>query len=152
MRAMVLEFPERPSCSYLDRQYMQGSSLLVAPLFSPEGAVSYYLPAGRWTNLFSNAVIEGGRWLREKHDYISLPLMARPGSLVPMWADETRPDYDYAAGVAFHLFELADGENASAAVHDEEGKPRGSSCAPRIEGNGIRETSRIEPISRLAGL
>src|SRR3954466_11785054 len=37
MRAMVLEFPADPTCAFLDRQYMLGPDLLVAPVFSDEG-------------------------------------------------------------------------------------------------------------------
>ena len=44
MRAMVLEFPEDIPCSDLDRQYMLGGDLLVAPVFSESGDVDYYLP------------------------------------------------------------------------------------------------------------
>ncbi len=46
MRAMLLEFPLDPGCEFLDRQYMLGDSLLVAPVFSFDGEVAYYLPAG----------------------------------------------------------------------------------------------------------
>ena len=46
MRPMLLEFPDDPACAYLDRQYMLGDDLLVAPVFSPDGAVEYYLPDG----------------------------------------------------------------------------------------------------------
>ncbi|MFK9882575.1 TIM-barrel domain-containing protein, partial [Klebsiella pneumoniae] len=34
LRAMMLEFPDDPACDYLDRQYMLGDSVLVAPVFS----------------------------------------------------------------------------------------------------------------------
>ena len=51
MRSMLLEFPDDPTCAHLDLQYMLGDSLLVAPVFSHDGSVSYYVPAGRWTNL-----------------------------------------------------------------------------------------------------
>jgi len=64
MRAMMLEFPDDPTCCYLDRQYMLGDSLLVAPVFSPEGIVDYYLPEGRWTNFLTNDIVEGRRWVR----------------------------------------------------------------------------------------
>jgi alpha-D-xyloside xylohydrolase len=47
MRAMPLEFPGDAACDTLDRQYMLGERLLVAPVFTPSGAVDYYLPAGR---------------------------------------------------------------------------------------------------------
>jgi alpha-D-xyloside xylohydrolase len=116
MRAMLLEFPGDPACDTLDRQYMLGDSLLVAPVFAPNGTVDYYLPAGRWTHLTSGAVVEGGRWVRETHGYLSLPLLARPNAVLPVGANEQRPDYDYADGVTFHVFELEDGATSSARV------------------------------------
>ena len=79
---MLLEFPDDPACDYLDRQYMLGDSLLVAPVFSPDGEVDYYLPAGRWTNFFTGEVVDGPRWVREMHSMLSLPLMVRPNSVL----------------------------------------------------------------------
>uniref|UniRef100_UPI0024091362 alpha-xylosidase n=1 Tax=Gracilibacillus dipsosauri TaxID=178340 RepID=UPI0024091362 len=51
MRSMVLEFPDDPLCETLDRQYMLGDSVLVAPIFNEEGIGSFYLPKGKWTHL-----------------------------------------------------------------------------------------------------
>lgn len=73
LRAMVLEFPTDPTCRYLDTQYMLGSALLVAPVFSPAGDVTYYLPPGEWRNLLTGKIANGG-WRKERHDYFSLPL------------------------------------------------------------------------------
>ena len=112
MRPMVLEFPEDPACACLDRQFMLGDSLLVAPVFNETGTVSYYLPEGKWTNIISGEVIEGGKWQSEKHGYFSLPLLARPNSILALGNNRTRPDYDYADGITFHLFELDDGKTA----------------------------------------
>ena len=39
MRAMMLEFPADRAVEYLDRQYMLGGSILVAPVFSPDGSI-----------------------------------------------------------------------------------------------------------------
>ena len=51
MRAMMLEFPDDPTCLHLDRQYMLGDSLLVAPIFREDGTVDFYVPeGGLWTN------------------------------------------------------------------------------------------------------
>ena len=91
-------------------------SLLVAPVFSSDGAVEYYLPAGKWTNVLSGQMVEGSRWVREVHGYLSLPLMARPNSVIAVGANEDRPDYDYAKGVVFHVFELQDGVTAQTHV------------------------------------
>ena len=122
MRAMLLEFPADPGCAYLDRQYMLGPSLLVAPIFGDDGKVTYYLPPGRWTNLVSGAPVDGGGWRTETHDYLSLPVLARPGSIIAMGADSERPDYDYADGVTFHVFEAQDGMESRATVVTGEGK------------------------------
>ena len=74
LRAMVLEFPNDPTCRYVDTQYMLGDSLLVAPIFSADGVVTYYLPAGNWKNLLTGEESSGGGWRTETHDYFSLPL------------------------------------------------------------------------------
>ena len=37
LRAMTLEFPADPGCDTLDRQYMLGDALLVAPVFTADG-------------------------------------------------------------------------------------------------------------------
>jgi len=109
MRAMLLEFPNDPGGDTLDRQYMLGGSLLVAPVLAADGVVDYYLPAGRWTHLLSGTEIEGGRWIREQHGYLSLPLLARPGSIIPLGAVDDRPDYDYAKEITFYVFQLQEG-------------------------------------------
>ncbi|GHV45177.1 alpha-xylosidase [Spirochaetia bacterium] len=124
MRAMVLEFPGDPACAWLDRQYLLGDSLLAAPIFSNDGNVSYYLPAGRWTNIISGEVFDegGGSWRSEHHSYASLPLLARPNSLIPFGNNSRRPDYDYADGVCFHVFELDDGKTAEAQIFNLAGE------------------------------
>ncbi len=119
---MMLEFPADPACAHLDRQYMLGPSLLVAPIFAEDGTVSYYLPPGRWTSLLNGAAVEGGRWRSETHGYLSLPLMVRPNSIIAVGSNETRPDYDYGDGVCFHVFEPADGVECVFALVSEEGR------------------------------
>ena len=46
MRSMFVEFPDDPACRTLDRQYMFGPSMLVAPVFSYCGEVSYRFRCG----------------------------------------------------------------------------------------------------------
>ncbi len=144
-RAMMLEFPDDRACEALDRQYMLGDALLVAPVFSETGNVEYYLPDGRWTSFLSGVEIEGGRWLRETHGPLSLPLMARPGSLIPVGAVDDRPDYDFADGVTFHLFALADGAEASAEVADREG---GVACVAAAKRSGREVVLRCDGARR----
>lgn len=120
MRAMMLEFPDDPGCDYLDRQYMLGDSLLVAPVFSENGDVSVYLPTGRWTHLYTNQEVTGG-WRKERHDFNSLPLYVRQNSLIAIGNNSQKPDYDYADSTAFHLFALEDGALAQAVIPAADG-------------------------------
>ncbi|MFB9325487.1 alpha-xylosidase [Paenibacillus aurantiacus] len=117
MRAMVLEFPEDPSTHALDLQYMLGDRLLVAPIFRPDGRVQYYVPEGRWTNYLTGETVEGGKWHTEEHGYMTLPLLVAPNTLLAVGANDQKPDYDYADGITFELFELAEGVSAKAPVY-----------------------------------
>lgn len=46
MRSLFVEFPDDPACRTLDRQYMFGPSMLVAPVFTYSGEVSYRFRCG----------------------------------------------------------------------------------------------------------
>jgi len=74
LRAMVLQFPNDRTCRTLDMQYMFGTALLVAPIFSADHNVTYYLPAGEWQQVLTGETASGPIWRTEKHGYLSLPL------------------------------------------------------------------------------
>ena len=116
MRAMLLEFPEEPTCGYLDRQYMLGNALLVAPVLSEDNEAEYYLPAGRWTHLFTGRQVEGGSWQRETYGFMSLPLFVRENTILALGSNMERPDYDYLAGLTLYIAHLTDGGSAKARV------------------------------------
>lgn len=100
LRAMLLEFPEDPTCWTLDQQYTFGSSLLVAPRFNPEGEVTYYIPEGTWVGLFDGKSRVGPRWITEIYDNLSLPVLVRQNSVVLIGKETDKADYDYAANLA----------------------------------------------------
>ena len=115
-RAMLIEFPEDRTCHFLDQQYMFGSSLLVAPVFSASGEVEFYLPAGTWTNFFTGAQIVGPQWVKEKHGFDSLPLYVREKSVLVLGRDDTI-DYDYQSATDIRGYALEKGESASATIY-----------------------------------
>lgn len=121
MRPMFLEFPEDRACETLDRQYMLGDSLLVAPVFKESGEAEYYLPEGTWYNLLTEAQAEGGRWHKERFDYFSLPLMLRPGSILAVGAHTERPDYAFYEGVKLLVYLPEDHGKAETEVTDLDG-------------------------------
>ncbi|MGW0481007.1 alpha-xylosidase [Nonomuraea sp. NPDC003214] len=116
MRAMQLEFPGDRGCAYLDAQYMLGPDLLVAPVFSASGDISYYVPEGSWTRLLGGGAVQGPGWHTERHGFDSLPLLVRPGAVIATGARDDRPDYDYADGVTLTAYGLADGDRRTVTV------------------------------------
>jgi alpha-D-xyloside xylohydrolase len=137
MRPMALAFPDDPACAQLERQYMLGPDLLVAPVFCADGEVSYYVPAGRWTHLLGGAVVEGPRWIRERHGFDSVPVLARPGAVIAMGARDDRPDYDYADRATLRVYQLGDGAPSGAWIPTARGEVAATFAVVR-DGREIR--------------
>ncbi|KAH8923747.1 glycoside hydrolase family 31 protein [Atractiella rhizophila] len=110
MRPMLLEFPDCLISEKLDRQYMLGESLLVAPVFH-EKKVSFYVPEGVWTSLLDDRVYVGGKYYTEEHDFLSLPLLVRQGTVLVIGKSATLPDnWDWTEDVELRIYGLEDGE------------------------------------------
>ncbi len=134
MRSMVLEFNGDPCCDYLARQYMLGDSLLVAPIFNDQSMAEYYLPAGTWTSLLSGEVKEGGRWYREKHGYLSIPLYVRENSIIAMGACDSDAVYDYADGAVLRVYAVKPGCTAGTVIYSPENEQELSASVTNEDG------------------
>ncbi|MGV8977708.1 MAG: alpha-xylosidase [Cellulomonas sp.] len=137
MRPMILEFPDDRATAGIDTQYMLGDALLVAPVFNAVGDVSFYVPDGTWTHLLTGERLTGPRWVTERHGFDSLPLLVRPGTVLPVGARTDRPDYDYVDGVTLELFELPDGHRSVTTV-PRPGGTEGATFTVAREGDRIR--------------
>ena len=125
IRAMCLEFPEDPTSWYLDRQFMLGSSLLAAPVFEESGEVEFYLPKGRWTNFFTGEVKPGPAWVKETHDFNTLPLYVRENTVLVLGKEgERRTVYDYIGDVQVQLYHTSKGAQTN--LVESDGNTRGT--------------------------
>ncbi|OZB88467.1 MAG: alpha-xylosidase [Microbacterium sp. 14-71-5] len=121
LRHMLLEFGDDRSAFTAETQYMLGDSLLVAPVLSPDGVAEVYVPEGTWTSLLDGSTVTGPRWVNQVHGLESLPVLVRPGTVLPVGAVTDRPDYDWADGVTLRAFELADGDRREVVVPSSTG-------------------------------
>lgn len=119
MRPMMLEFPEDPTCRTLDRQYMFGDALLVAPVLHDTKS-EYYLPAGKWTHLLTGEMREGGRWFFEEHGFFEIPLWLRADAVVAWGAVGDKPEYDHRQAVRLIFGQLVKYGARSVAVQSPE--------------------------------
>ncbi|MES4907687.1 MULTISPECIES: alpha-xylosidase [unclassified Streptomyces] len=141
MRAMVLEFPDDPAAATLDRQYMLGDDLLVAPVFTDDGTVEYYVPEGTWTNVLTGAEVTGPRWTREQHGFHTLPLLARPDSVIALAADDQRPVSAWADGVELRVHAFADGAERTVVIPSTDGPGETARFHLRRQGGHLHVTT-----------
>lgn len=106
MRPLFMEFPEDPFVWNIDTQYMLGPNLLVVPVFSAEGTVQYYVPEGQWYGILDDKIRTGPGFVTETHDFFSLPLLLRPGSVIVLGKERVEGSgvrgnviYDYSDGI-----------------------------------------------------
>lgn len=104
MRALFLEFPQDLNTYAIDTQYMFGPNLLVAPVFSEDGEVTFYVPrcddGGKWVSWFDHGrSYEGGQWYTETHEFDTLPLLVRPGSVTLTNPTLQVPEGDALSGI-----------------------------------------------------
>ena len=129
MRPMPLAYPDDPAAAYLDRQYLLGDDLLVAPVFDATGEVDVYLPAGTWTPLLGGTPVTGPVWRRERHGFDSLPLYARAGTVLPRTAGADHADRRWLDGLVLEITPATPGTVREVDVME----PDGRSATFRVE-------------------
>ena len=117
MRSMVLEYTEDKNCTFLDKQYFFGDSMLAAPIFNEESRAEFYLPKGIWTHFLTGKVYEGGQWYEEPCGYLSIPVFVKENSIIAVGGCEERPDYNYTEGLTLQVYELQEGTPAETVVY-----------------------------------
>ena len=83
MRPLVLAYPEDRNTWSLDRQYLLGEHLLVAPVWEGETDHEVYLPPGLWLDYWTDVPRRGPGWVRYHAPLDRLPLLVRAGAIVP---------------------------------------------------------------------
>ncbi|MGP9501500.1 alpha-xylosidase [Specibacter sp. AOP5-B1-6] len=121
MRPMFLEFPQDPGCAGLDRQYMLGSDLLVAPVMDASGSVQFYLPEGTWTHLETGEQITGPGWQNKNFSVFESATYVRPGAVLPLGTVTDRPEYDWPREVEFTAFAPVEGQQSVVAIPTQGG-------------------------------
>jgi hypothetical protein len=93
-------------------QYIFGGSLIVAPITKPMdkrlnlGKVNVWLPKKgvRYTDIFNGRIYEGGCAVTMHRDIDSIPVLAREGSIVPMYRDANTNNLSLDQPLEIHLW------------------------------------------------
>jgi len=84
VRALVMDYPDDPSVWRVDDEYLFGSSLLVAPLFTGESKRSVVLPDGDWYDFWTHEKHVGGRVIEIEKAAGQIPVFVKGGTLLPL--------------------------------------------------------------------
>jgi alpha-D-xyloside xylohydrolase len=66
-------------------------------------------------------VVQGPGWRREEHGFLSLPLLVRPNTVLPVGSRSDRPDYDFNDGVILKVFQFEDGRQTRVEIPNPTG-------------------------------
>ena len=102
LQALVLQNADDKMCWHIDDQYYFGDDFLVAPVMDSENKRDVYLPNGKWVNLFSGEIIEGGKWLNNLEVPMDeMPVWAKYGAEIPMYPEnvDSTDDMDFEKNI-----------------------------------------------------
>jgi alpha-D-xyloside xylohydrolase len=84
MRSMALAFPDDRTAWTFEQQYLLGPSLLVAPVVVPGGQVRFYLPVGKWYDIWNQTWLEGPGLFERTVPLDHIPVFGREGCVLPL--------------------------------------------------------------------
>ena len=117
IRPVYYDYPDDPDAYLQPNQYFFGRDLMVCPITTPAeadtglGAVKVWLPAGVHTDIFTGKTYDGGKTITMYRDVEQMPVLAKPGTILPMAVHE-KGDNSTAnpAHMEVLVFPGADGE------------------------------------------
>ncbi len=87
VRALVMDWPNDPQVRELDDQWMFGPDLLAVPIFTGQQTRRFYLPEGRWHDIFTGRVYAGGQFHEREVRLDEMLIFAADGTLLPIAQD-----------------------------------------------------------------
>ena len=82
--------PRADDAYQVPNQFAFGTEILIAPITAPRdagtqlGSVRAWLPAGRWIDVFTRLVYDGGRQVVLHRELAEIPVLAAPGAIIPL--------------------------------------------------------------------
>jgi alpha-D-xyloside xylohydrolase len=86
LRALFIEFPDDPTSWLIEDEYLLGSDLLIAPLFTETDRRQVYLPPGKWIDYQTEQVYDGQAWHEIEAGAVPIVVLVRNGATLPLAA------------------------------------------------------------------
>ncbi|MFC2137556.1 alpha-xylosidase [Bacteroidota bacterium] len=112
LRALVFHHPYDKICWHIHDQYYFGDDFLVAPIMNSENIRDIYLPEGKWVNLFSGEISDGGQWLNNFECSLEeMPVWVKLGAKVTFYPESVKStdDIDFSKTLAIEFSDTYEG-------------------------------------------
>ena len=122
VRALFLEYPQEGAVLTLDREFLYGRDLLVAPqLWEYFNFVEVQLPQGDWYDYWTGELVHGGRAITRKTGLEMLPLYVRAGAIIPQQPLVQSTDEIPQGPLQIRVYPPAGGGDCSGSVYADDG-------------------------------
>ena len=99
MEPMYYENPEDDDAYNVPNEYWFGTEFIVSPITEKisrktlTAPASTWLPEGRYTDIFTGLIYEGGRKIKMFRDISSIPVLAKEGAIIPLAVNDRTNDW-----------------------------------------------------------
>jgi hypothetical protein len=155
VRAMYLNYPDRPEAYQYKQQYLYGDDILVAPIVTPNnasgtGSTTVWFPPGVWSDYFTGTRYAGPSTAVVSRDLSQMPVFIRDGGMMVERTDYV--DHVHQRPLDQLTVDLATGRDGSFTLYEDAGEGRGyqagQSATTRLAWN---DTTRGLAIGAAAG-
>lgn len=159
IRPMYYEYPWEEAAYEVPNVYYFGSRLLVAPVTCPMDSrlhiarVGVWLPPGLWIDIFNHRVYKGGRSMDLYRELEHIPVLAKAGTILPMYPEESGNGLENPEQLEFQIFA---GANGDFHLYEDDGcgtaEEDGTWADTAIKLDWDKGAIEIEPVAGNAGL
>ncbi len=107
---MYYNHPEDKEAYEVKNQFYFGSELLVAPITTKLNkktnlaSVDVWLPEGRWTDIYTGNIYQGGQKIRMYRGIESIPVLAKEGAIIPLDKNDRVNNSDNPSDMKIRIF------------------------------------------------
>lgn len=96
---MYYAYPEEEGAYTCKNEFFFGTELIIAPITEHTSkstnlaGVNVWLPKGRYTDIFTNRIYEGDKFVKMYRDIETIPVLAKEGAIIPMSRNDRSNDW-----------------------------------------------------------
>ncbi len=124
MEPMYYENPEDDDAYNVPNEYWFGTELIVSPVTEKASrktltaSAETWLPEGRYTDIFTGLIYQGGKKIKMFRDISSIPVLAKEGAIIPLAVNDRTNDWKNSEDTELLIYR----GNGSFTLYEDDGE------------------------------